>query len=172
MNSRQPRLSLVGASLQLGIGGIQLVSSSNSAIIQLPSGTLTTLSIATPTSANHAATKSYVDTSTSVYNISGSPITNTKRIVAQTTCNSSGAWSITVPNIGQSEVLSVKATAISSSTATIPSLAIAHITSYSITSITGYATEGTTITSVLVGSAPSLVAAPSGTVIMVDILVL
>jgi hypothetical protein len=172
MNTSQPRLNLVNASLQLGKGGIKLINSTTNLAVQLSSGALVPVQAADPTISSHLSTKNYVDTVVpAIYNSAGTKLTNVKRIVLQTTTNSSGAWSVTVPNLGQSQVISVSASAISGSAASLPAACIAHVKAASITTVSGLASVGTVITTILIGGSADLVAAPTGTQIYVDLLV-
>ena len=164
----QLHLGVVSSSLQLGKGGIKLVNSSNTLAVQLSNGTLTNVQIADPTISSHSATKNYVDTMVpGVFNASGSQLQNVKRIVIQTTTNSSGAWSVTLPSLGLSQILNVNATAISGSSASPPTVDIAHVKQYSSTQVSGVVTTGT---GMLLGG-NSLVAAGSGVVVFVEVLV-
>lgn len=168
MTTSHSRLALVSSSLQLGKGGIKLISSGGVLAIQLPNGSATQLSGADPTTASQLATKNYVDTSSILtYNASGTLLKSAKRIVTQTTTNSSGAFSVTLPNLGQTQVLMVNATAISGSSATVPSVMFANVKAYTTTSVSGLVSEGT---GVLIGG-NSIVAAGSGVVVMLEILV-
>jgi hypothetical protein len=172
MNTRQPRLELVSSSLQLGTGGIKLVNSSSALAVKLSNGTLVPVQAGDPTISSHLSTKNYVDTVVpAVYNSVGTKLNNVKRIILTTTTTSSGTWSVTVPNIGQSTLISVSATAISGTSASLPAACIAHVKTASTTAISGLASVGTVITTILIGGSADLVAAPTGTQIYVDLLV-
>lgn len=169
MKVSQPNLVLVGSTLQLGKGGINLVSLGSSAAIRLPSGVLAPVSVGEPSVASHASTKNYVDSALpDVYDATGAKLSKVKRILLQTTTNSSGAWSVSVPNIGQTKVIYVSATAISNTSAAIPSVALAHIKQYSTAMVSGVSTVGAAI---VTGNKNSLLAAPLGTQIFVEMLV-
>jgi hypothetical protein len=174
MNTRQPRLELVNSSLQLGTAGIKLTNSSNALSVKLKDGvTLANISAADPTSVSHVCTKNYFDTLTSaIYNSSGTRLTNVKRILLQTTTNSAGAWSVNLPNLGQTQVVNINASIVSLASEVLPGVAIVHIKQFSTSQISGLSSLGSTITTLLLGSAATLISAPAGLTVFVDALVI
>lgn len=169
MNVRIPKLELINSTCQLGKGGVKLISNGSSASIRLSDGvTLAPLSVGTPTSSQHAGTKNYIDgISIPLYDSSGSQQSNIKVISLSTTTNSSGAWTVTLPNIGQTAIMNCMSSAITPSGNSAPNYYMSHITTQSATTISGIVSMGLTIVTLLIGGSNTLKLAPAGVTVNV-----